>query len=138
MSDDSRLEANSLEDSIRDSASSRSEPTTSYANALKRRASPSFEGLEDNSSRKRMKEQENFPPTEPSSDDQSVAVIQDTLADDLAQELNCPCCSEICYRPVIVSPCQHFFCGRSVFILASMTFRFVYLFVKVVVCFGFA
>jgi E3 ubiquitin-protein ligase CHFR len=36
------------------------------------------------------------------------------LSDDLAQELQCGCCSELVYRPVVVSPCQHFFCGRCV------------------------
>ncbi|KAF8527464.1 hypothetical protein BU17DRAFT_31193, partial [Hysterangium stoloniferum] len=27
------------------------------------------------------------------------------------QELKCGCCTELCYNPVIVNPCQHFFCG---------------------------
>ncbi|KNZ81289.1 E3 ubiquitin-protein ligase CHFR, partial [Termitomyces sp. J132] len=34
------------------------------------------------------------------------------LADDLARELECGCCSDLVYRPVLVNPCQHFFCGR--------------------------
>ncbi|KAI6114415.1 hypothetical protein F5141DRAFT_1187953 [Pisolithus sp. B1] len=34
------------------------------------------------------------------------------LVEDLVQELQCGCCSELVYRPVVVSPCQHFFCGR--------------------------
>jgi E3 ubiquitin-protein ligase CHFR len=43
----------------------------------------------------------------------TVASADDsTLADQLAQELQCGCCSELVYRPVIVAPCQHFFCGR--------------------------
>jgi hypothetical protein len=40
------------------------------------------------------------------------SVIDSALADQLAQELQCGCCSELVYRPVLVSPCQHFFCGR--------------------------
>lgn len=40
------------------------------------------------------------------------AVIDgEALANDLEQELQCGCCSAIVYRPVVVSPCQHFFCG---------------------------
>ena len=34
------------------------------------------------------------------------------LVDDLAQELQCGCCSGLLYKPVIVMPCDHFFCGR--------------------------
>lgn len=34
------------------------------------------------------------------------------IIDDLGQELECGCCSALVYRPVIVNPCQHFFCGR--------------------------
>ncbi|KIJ54401.1 hypothetical protein M422DRAFT_153683, partial [Sphaerobolus stellatus SS14] len=26
-------------------------------------------------------------------------------------ELKCGCCTELCYNPVVVNPCQHFFCG---------------------------
>lgn len=37
-----------------------------------------------------------------------------TLADNLEEELQCGCCSAIVYRPVVVNPCQHFFCGRCV------------------------
>ena len=36
------------------------------------------------------------------------------IADHLSEELQCGCCSELVYRPVLVMPCQHFFCGRSV------------------------
>lgn len=42
------------------------------------------------------------------------AIDGHALADDLAQELQCGCCSELVYKPVIVSPCEHFFCGRCV------------------------
>jgi E3 ubiquitin-protein ligase CHFR len=34
------------------------------------------------------------------------------FVDELAQELQCGCCSELVYKPVLVMPCQHFFCGR--------------------------
>jgi E3 ubiquitin-protein ligase CHFR len=82
--------------------------------ALKRRASPSFEGLDDDTSRKRLKEEDVVNLINVESHD-NILATQDTLADNLAQELNCGCCSELCYRPVVVSPCQHFFCGRQVY-----------------------
>jgi hypothetical protein len=34
------------------------------------------------------------------------------LVESLVEELTCGCCSAIVYRPVVVMPCQHFFCGR--------------------------
>ena len=37
------------------------------------------------------------------------------FVDELAQELQCGCCSELVYKPVLVMPCQHFFCGRYAF-----------------------
>jgi E3 ubiquitin-protein ligase CHFR len=84
-----------------------------FAAALKRRASPSFEGLQEDSSRKRKKE---VADDDAGAEDETVSsnavVMNSSLADDLAQELQCPCCSELVYRPVIVAPCQHFFCGR--------------------------
>jgi len=76
---------------------------------LKRRASPSFEGLEEDS-RKRMKGDDNLEQCDESMP--NALSITYTLADELAQELQCGCCSELVYRPVIVAPCQHFFCGR--------------------------
>ncbi|KAF8582819.1 hypothetical protein K439DRAFT_1661584 [Ramaria rubella] len=33
------------------------------------------------------------------------------VIEELTQELKCGCCTELCYNPVIVNPCQHFFCG---------------------------
>lgn len=84
------------------------------AATLKRRASPSFEEQEGDNSRKRMKEDH----TGESAGSLAVqlagmATLDTTgLADDLAQELQCGCCSELVYRPVLVAPCQHFFCGR--------------------------
>lgn len=90
----------------------------SYTNVtvLKRRVSSSFEGLEQDVNRKRLKEQRDEVPTHIISDD-GVLMTQGTFADDLAEELNCGCCSSICFRPVVVFPCQHFFCGRYVIIL---------------------
>ncbi|KAF8258211.1 hypothetical protein EI94DRAFT_1780947 [Lactarius quietus] len=78
-------------------------PTT-----LKRRASSTFDSRGDNS-RKRLKE--DLPPNE-TTDPQAPALISGSqLADDLEQELFCGCCSAVLYRPVIVYPCQHYFCG---------------------------
>lgn len=77
--------------------------------SLKRRASPTFDVRGDNS-HKRLKE--DTPPDE-TADAQVPSLISDRqLADDLEQELLCPCCSALLYRPVIVNPCQHYFCGR--------------------------
>ncbi|EMD39929.1 hypothetical protein CERSUDRAFT_46110 [Gelatoporia subvermispora B] len=83
-------------------------PSDASAN-LKRRASPSFEGMDDAVVRKRMKEnseQDNTPATR-----QGSSVDGDKLADELELELQCGCCSALVHRPVVVSPCQHFFCG---------------------------
>ncbi|KAJ7600828.1 hypothetical protein C8J56DRAFT_911399 [Mycena floridula] len=76
---------------------------TSRPVGLKRRASTPLENGE--SSRKRIKEDLNHEPQ------QSDQADQLTFAEDLEQELQCGCCSELVYRPVLVSPCQHFFCG---------------------------
>lgn len=82
------------------------------ASTLKRRASPSFEGLEDGG-RKRVKE-DFVDDDRGCNEGASTGADKDSsvLADELAQELQCGCCSALVYRPVIVSPCQHFFCGR--------------------------
>jgi E3 ubiquitin-protein ligase CHFR len=110
MSEEHPVDAQSLSDSDMGSLLSRSGPA-SYANVLKRRASPSFESLEDDTSRKRLKEDVNDNSMD-SGSNQNLLTTQHSFADDLAQELNCGCCSELCYHPVVVSPCQHFFCGR--------------------------
>ncbi|KAF8262265.1 hypothetical protein EI94DRAFT_1780062 [Lactarius quietus] len=68
-------------------------PTT-----LKRRASSTFDSRGDNS-RKRLKE--DLPPTRP----------QIHRRPHSSRELLCGCCSAVLYRPVIVYPCQHYFCG---------------------------
>lgn len=90
-----------------------SEASSSSIPSLKRRASQSaFDSLDDtdNSSRKRLKEDSMNKLSRP--EEQSQTVDGQVLADDLEQELQCGCCSALVYRPVIVSPCQHFFCGR--------------------------
>ncbi|KAI8969631.1 hypothetical protein BD414DRAFT_502933 [Trametes punicea] len=46
--------------------------------------------------------------------DGGAKVDGDALADNLEEELQCGCCSAIVYRPVVVAPCQHFFCGSCV------------------------
>jgi E3 ubiquitin-protein ligase CHFR len=66
---------------------------------LKRGASPSFDGPEE-TRRKKPKE------------DIGEARLVPGASLHLAQELQCDCCSELVYLPVVVSPCQHFFCGR--------------------------
>ncbi|KIY72468.1 hypothetical protein CYLTODRAFT_367464, partial [Cylindrobasidium torrendii FP15055 ss-10] len=74
----------------------------------------SFDG-DDEISRKRLKESDN-------SEEQAVAASLGAVAttptvdgnafvDELAQELQCGCCAALVYRPVVVAPCQHFFCG---------------------------
>ncbi|KAH9080587.1 hypothetical protein EDB83DRAFT_2340253 [Lactarius deliciosus] len=83
------------------------EPSEAHT-SLKRRASSTFDVRGDNS-RKRLKE--DLPPDE-ATDPQTPALISGSqLADELEQELLCGCCSALLYRPVIVYPCQHYFCG---------------------------
>ncbi len=36
----------------------------------------------------------------------------EALAEDLGQELECGCCAGLIYKPVVINPCEHFFCGR--------------------------
>jgi E3 ubiquitin-protein ligase CHFR len=85
------------------------EPSEAPPGPLKRRASSTFDISGDNS-RKRLRE--DLPPDE-AADAQAPALISGKqLADDLEQDLLCGCCSALLYRPVIVYPCQHYFCGR--------------------------
>jgi E3 ubiquitin-protein ligase CHFR len=81
---------------------------------LKRPASLSFEGLEENTCRKRVKEDvDDAAACQSNGELTSISnTIQFNLVEELAQELQCGCCTELVYRPVVVSPCQHFFCGR--------------------------
>lgn len=82
------------------------QPSTS---TLKRPPSPSFEAVDGEITRKRFKEDpsEQIPQLPIASTSKYNAFVED-----LAQELQCGCCAELVYRPVVVSPCQHFFCGR--------------------------
>ncbi|KAI0947157.1 hypothetical protein AcV7_009655 [Taiwanofungus camphoratus] len=80
---------------------------------LKRRASPSFEGMQDDISCKRLKE-DSGDSSAVLGPDVVAAVDGESLANDLEQELQCGCCSALVYRPVVVVPCQHFFCGSCI------------------------
>lgn len=82
---------------------------------LKRRASPSLDP-EEESSRKRLKEDRDIDGQTTGESDNAQSLDQSRWAEDMAQELQCGCCSELVYRPVIVLPCQHFFCGRYGFV----------------------
>lgn len=93
-------------DSMMGLSMSRSGGTSS--SALKRGPPSSFEGLEDETSKKRFKEDLG---NQPDSEKSVCRPDYEALAEDLAQELQCGCCAELVYRPVVVSPCQHFFCG---------------------------
>ena len=77
--------------------------------ALKRRPSPSFQEVGNEISRKRLREDQS---EQTSRIPVASSSKYDTFVEDLAQELQCGCCAELVYRPVVVSPCQHFFCGR--------------------------
>ncbi|KAH6912790.1 hypothetical protein BKA70DRAFT_1370273 [Coprinopsis sp. MPI-PUGE-AT-0042] len=87
--------------------SSTSHCASSSGSSLKRPASPSFENS-DQPARKRAKEDVVGSAIV---DSNSVISTNSKLADELALELQCGCCSELVYNPVIVLPCQHFFCG---------------------------
>ncbi|KAI0304462.1 hypothetical protein B0F90DRAFT_1809281 [Multifurca ochricompacta] len=77
--------------------SSLAEPSGALV-TLKRRASSAFDIRGDNS-RKRLKE---VPP---------LTRLQTHKRPLSSRELLCGCCSALLYRPVIVYPCQHYFCG---------------------------
>ncbi|PPQ66259.1 hypothetical protein CVT24_007277 [Panaeolus cyanescens] len=68
----------------------------------------SLEQSPDESNRKRLKETQEAEipslttPSEP---------LNSKLVEELTQELQCGCCAELVYKPVLVIPCQHFFCG---------------------------
>ena len=88
-------------------------PSQTSTMSLKRAASYTFEDAEGSSSRKRLKEDAAGPNAQSSAlgGPQATGVA---LADEMEQELQCGCCAALVYRPVLVSPCQHFFCGRLV------------------------
>ncbi|KAI0044421.1 hypothetical protein FA95DRAFT_1497101 [Auriscalpium vulgare] len=81
---------------------------------LKRRASPSFDPPAPDT-HKRLKEDV---PADASLDDphHPPLISGSALADDLEQELLCGCCAGLIYRPVVVYPCQHYFCGSCCFL----------------------
>jgi hypothetical protein len=107
------------------------DPDSASSTSLKRLASPEFES---SSTAKRKREDGDECLEDGDEDDEmdvsgsgsdgeqarskakdkdAVARIDgEALAEHLAQELQCGCCSELVYKPVIVTPCQHFFCGR--------------------------
>ncbi|KZT73775.1 hypothetical protein DAEQUDRAFT_721235 [Daedalea quercina L-15889] len=98
-------------------STSRSYVFESTAATLKRRASPSFEDVRAESSRKRLKDDSQDTRTGGNDNAKqagTATVDGEALADELEQELQCACCSALVYRPVIVIPCQHFFCGSCV------------------------
>jgi E3 ubiquitin-protein ligase CHFR len=79
---------------------------------LKRRASSTFD-TEEGSSRKRLRDEGGDSCTGRDGDEATRPSVDGAaLADELEQELQCGCCAALVYRPVVVSPCQHFFCGR--------------------------
>ncbi|KAF4617933.1 hypothetical protein D9613_006028 [Agrocybe pediades] len=113
----------SFDDAFEPSSSSTpsSQPSSSSSGSLKRRASSSFD-CSDQSSHKKLKED---PEVNEITDSTSIRTTDGegstsgntavaAFADDIADELQCGCCSEIVYRPVLVMPCQHFFCGSCV------------------------
>ncbi|KAF7298869.1 RING-type domain-containing protein [Mycena indigotica] len=79
---------------------------------LKRTASAaSLTGALD-PSRKRMKEEGSEHDSQSSAGDALTGGnITEELVEQLTLELQCGCCSSLVYRPVLVHPCQHFFCG---------------------------
>ncbi|KAI0345769.1 hypothetical protein BDW22DRAFT_911355 [Trametopsis cervina] len=85
-------------------------PECRSGNTLKRRASVSCEDVEGSNTRKKLKERM----TEPDDAPDAEAVDGQALAEELDQELQCGCCSALVYRPVVVAPCQHFFCGSCI------------------------
>lgn len=88
--------------------------------SLKRRASPSFADEDNGGPLKRLKE-EDFSAFVLESKKQHVDT-ECQLARELVDELQCPCCSALAHRPVVVIPCQHMFCGRYGFYAYSLFF----------------
>ncbi|KAF9267310.1 hypothetical protein L218DRAFT_920010 [Marasmius fiardii PR-910] len=82
---------------------------------VKRRASSTFEGMQTDC-RKRMKEDEEVALQEVGAGASLSSSSSDTvdLVEDLSEELQCGCCSALIYKPVVVSSCQHFFCGSCI------------------------
>ncbi|KAI0822303.1 hypothetical protein BC628DRAFT_1327582 [Trametes gibbosa] len=106
------IEAPGLEETASEGASA----TATAAAPLKRSASEAFKDVpEGESSRKRLREDSGSTLGGDVADGGASADGAATLlADGLEEELQCGCCSAIVYRPVVVAPCQHFFCGSCV------------------------
>jgi hypothetical protein len=91
---------------------------TNGSAGFKRRASSSSYG--ESGDRKRFREDRSgrvgisAGGLQPVGDGNGNRIDGEALAASLAQELECGCCSALVYKPVIVQPCQHFFCGRYV------------------------
>lgn len=112
---------------------------SSSTSSLKRRASDSFECL-DPSARKKMKEDSGLT-DEPTK--MGYFESGSSLMEEIAQELQCGCCAELVYRPVLVMPCQHFFCGRYGLLLSLMSVYYLsqfadYLSITAAALFGYA
>jgi hypothetical protein len=82
--------------------------------SLKRRATSAALSDVDEVSRKKVKMAHNSALEALPENDAVVPIDGVALADDLGQELECGCCAAVIYRPVVIIPCQHFFCGRYV------------------------
>ncbi|RDX53271.1 hypothetical protein OH76DRAFT_1343155 [Lentinus brumalis] len=90
------------------------EAATSATASLKRSAAEAFEeASDDEASHKKMRDDTEVV-TRGGEVEQGKTVDGPGLADNLEEELQCGCCSAIVYRPVVVAPCQHFFCGSCV------------------------
>ncbi|KAI0670758.1 hypothetical protein C8Q78DRAFT_1031781 [Trametes maxima] len=81
---------------------------------LKRTASEAFDDVpEGETSRKRARD-DSGDVSDDGREGSGGKADGGALADNLEEELQCGCCSAIVYRPVVVSPCQHFFCGSCI------------------------
>ena len=83
----------------------------------KRRASPGLDldrEAEESSARKRLKDDHVPSENNGSTMVSTRSLIGESAVEELTLELQCGCCTELVYRPVLVLPCQHFFCGRCV------------------------
>ena len=71
--------------------------------------------------RKRLSVEQEDSPAGVASTSKEVVVGDGTnaarLVEEMGMELTCGCCTEMCYNPVIVLPCQHYYCGRYVLAL---------------------
>ncbi|KAI0372179.1 hypothetical protein BV20DRAFT_991708 [Pilatotrama ljubarskyi] len=81
---------------------------------LKRSASEAFEDVPEGETSNKRPREESEDAVGQAEPDGGGRVDGEALADSLEEELQCGCCSAIVYRPVVVAPCQHFFCGSCV------------------------